>query len=73
MTEYKASFAAVSVAALGLFLTKIPVSAAQNRIKGGYDNSHPRIQQSKLRGWGARALGAHIVRNLLFSYVIIPG
>jgi uncharacterized MAPEG superfamily protein len=27
---------------------------------GGYDNHHPRAQQSTLTGWGARALAAHL-------------
>ncbi len=27
--------------------------------QGGYDNNHPREQQSKLTGFGARALAAH--------------
>lgn len=27
--------------------------------KGGYDNNHPREQQAKLDGFGARALAAH--------------
>merc|ERR1711862_699926 len=48
------AFGAMAFAALGLFLTKIPVSVAQGQL--GY----PRDQQSKLRGWGKRALGAHL-------------
>ena len=32
--QYKGAFGAVAFAALGLFLTKIPVSAAQNRLGG---------------------------------------
>ncbi len=31
---------------------------AQNKL-AGYDNKHPREQQSKLTGFGARALAAH--------------
>lgn len=38
--------------------TKLPVIVAMRQL-GGYDNHHPREQQSRLTGWGARALGAH--------------
>jgi uncharacterized MAPEG superfamily protein len=31
---------------------------AMNRL-GGYDNHHPRAQQARLEGWGARAMAAH--------------
>jgi len=41
-----------------LALSKAPVAKAQNDT-GGYDNHHPRAQQSTLTGWGARALAAH--------------
>ena len=40
------------------FLAKIPVAIAMNRLDG-YDNNHPREQQSRLTGFGARALAAH--------------
>ncbi|MGB0835303.1 MAG: MAPEG family protein [Psychrobium sp.] len=40
------------------FLAKIPVALAMHR-KGGYDNRHPRQQQSQLTDFGARALAAH--------------
>lgn len=39
-------------------LAKGPVAAAMHRL-GGYDNKHPRAQQSQLTGFGARALAAH--------------
>jgi uncharacterized MAPEG superfamily protein len=42
-----------------VYLTKLPIAAAMNR-EGGYDNHHPRAQQAKLTGWGARALAAHL-------------
>jgi uncharacterized MAPEG superfamily protein len=42
-----------------VYLTKLPIAAAMNR-EGGYDNRHPRDQQAKLTGWGARALAAHL-------------
>lgn len=39
-------------------VAKIPVAIAMNNA-GGYDNNHPRAQQAKLTGFGARALAAH--------------
>jgi uncharacterized MAPEG superfamily protein len=41
-----------------VYLTKLPVAVAMHQA-GGYDNRHPRAQQSTLTGWGARALAAH--------------
>ncbi|MDE3270589.1 MAPEG family protein [Pseudoalteromonas sp. G4] len=46
------------IAALLPYLAKAPVAIAMNK-QGGYDNRHPRAQQSKLTGFGARALAAH--------------
>ena len=46
------------IAALLPILAKAPVAYAMNQL-GGYDNKHPREQQSKLTGFGGRALGAH--------------
>jgi uncharacterized MAPEG superfamily protein len=40
------------------YLAKGPVAAAMAKL-GGYDNQHPRAQQAKLTGYGARALAAH--------------
>lgn len=40
------------------FLSKIAVASAMAK-EGGYDNNHPREQQKKLKGYGARALAAH--------------
>lgn len=40
------------------FLSKIPLGIAMQRA-GGYDNHHPREQQQRLIGFGARALAAH--------------
>jgi uncharacterized MAPEG superfamily protein len=40
------------------YLAKIPLAKAQARA-GGYDNNHPREQQGRLVGFGARALAAH--------------
>ncbi len=39
-------------------LAKAPVALAMNRLDG-YDNRHPREQQARLTGFGARALAAH--------------
>ena len=39
-------------------VAKAPVAWAMNK-EGGYDNAHPRAQQAKLEGMGARALAAH--------------
>jgi uncharacterized MAPEG superfamily protein len=39
--------------------TKLPVALAMARQPGGYDNRHPRQQQTLLDGWGRRALAAH--------------
>ncbi|WP_206483513.1 MAPEG family protein [Thalassotalea sp. G2M2-11] len=46
------------IALLLPYLGKIPVAIAMHRL-GGYDNNHPRAQQAKLTGFGARALAAH--------------
>lgn len=46
------------LAALMPYLAKAPVAFAMNKLDG-YDNKHPRDQQSKLTGFGARALAAH--------------
>lgn len=40
------------------FIAKIPLAIEMNKL-GGYDNKHPRAQQSQLTGLGARALAAH--------------
>jgi uncharacterized MAPEG superfamily protein len=38
----------------------MPVALAMSRVGGkGYNNRHPRLQQSQLTGWGYRALSAH--------------
>lgn len=46
------------IALLLPLLAKAPVAYAMTK-QGGYDNNHPREQQSKLTGFGARALAAH--------------
>lgn len=52
-------FVCVLIAFIFIYLAKIPVGIAMNRLPGGYDNHHPREQQSQLTGWGKRALGVH--------------
>lgn len=42
-----------------VMITKIPIALAMNRQPGGYDNRYPRDQQSRLEGFGKRAVGAH--------------
>ncbi len=46
------------IATLLPLLAKIPVAYAMYKL-GGYNNNYPREQQSKLTGFGARALAAH--------------
>lgn len=54
--------------ALLIVLTKIPVAIAMNRQPGGYDNRHPRAQQARLEGTGARALAAH--QNMIEAFPV---
>ena len=46
------------LAVLMPYFAKIPVAVAMAKL-GRYDNKHPRSQQAKLIGFGARALAAH--------------
>lgn len=39
-------------------IAKVPLAYEMHK-QGGYDNRHPRDQQSQLIGFGARALAAH--------------
>jgi len=55
------------IATLIPLLAKVPVAYAMQKL-GGYNNSHPREQQSKLTGFGARALAAH--QNAFESLII---
>lgn len=55
------------IATLLPFLAKIPVAYAMQKLDG-YDNNHPRAQQGKLTGFGARALAAH--QNAFESLII---
>ena len=54
-------------AALLPYLAKGPVASAMSKLDG-YDNNHPRSQQAKLTGYGARALAAH--QNAFESLII---
>jgi uncharacterized MAPEG superfamily protein len=47
------------LAALLVLVTKAPVALAMAKQEGGYDNRYPREQQTRLTGFGARALAAH--------------
>jgi uncharacterized MAPEG superfamily protein len=49
------------------YLAKAPVAIAMKKLNG-YDNNHPRSQQAKLTGFGARALAAH--QNAFESLII---
>ncbi|REL36343.1 MAPEG family protein [Thalassotalea euphylliae] len=55
------------LAALLPYIAKAPLAAAMNKL-GGYDNNHPREQQTKLTGFGARALAAH--QNAFESLIV---
>lgn len=55
------------IAAILPYIAKAPVAYAMNKL-GGYDNNHPRAQQSKLTGFGARALAAH--QNAFESLIV---
>jgi len=46
------------LAVLMPYFAKVPVSMAMAKL-GRYDNKHPRAQQAKLTGFGARTLAAH--------------
>jgi uncharacterized MAPEG superfamily protein len=55
------------IALLLPFIAKIPLAIAMKK-QGHYDNNHPRSQQEKLEGKGARALAAH--QNAFESLII---
>ncbi|MGQ7958099.1 MAPEG family protein [Pseudomonas sp. SP16.1] len=53
-------FWCIFISALLIFIAKAPVAKAMAEEGGGrYDNRHPRAQQARLTGFGARALAAH--------------
>ncbi|MBD2836563.1 MAPEG family protein [Pseudomonas sp. JM0905a] len=47
------------IAALLIYLAKVPVAKAMREEGRGYDNHNPRAQQARLTGFGARAVAAH--------------
>ncbi len=47
------------VVALLPYLAKTPVVMSLVKLPEGYDNHYQRLQQSKLQGFGARAVAAH--------------
>lgn len=53
-------FWCVFIAALLIYLAKVPVAKAMSQEGRGYDNHHPRAQQARLTGLGARAYAAHM-------------
>lgn len=53
-------FWCIFISALLIFLAKAPVARAMQQESGTYDNRHPRSQQARLSGFGARALAAHL-------------
>ena len=55
------------IALLLPLLAKGPVAFAMAKL-GGYNNNHPREQQSNLTGFGARALAAH--KNAFESVIL---
>ncbi|MBC9250863.1 hypothetical protein A9179_11300 [Pseudomonas alcaligenes] len=53
-------FWCVLIAAVLIYVAKLPVAKAMNAEAGGYDNHNPRAQQARLTGLGARAHAAHL-------------
>ncbi len=47
------------IAACFPFVSKMILAVCMSREGNGYDNRHPRTQQQRLTGFGARALAAH--------------
>ena len=56
------------LSALMILVTKAPVALAQAKEGRGYDNRNPRAQQSRLTGFGARALAAH--QNMIEAFPV---
>ncbi|WJG10855.1 MAPEG family protein [Aliiglaciecola sp. LCG003] len=48
----------LAIATIMPILFKAPLAVAMNQ-QGGYDNRHPRAQQSQLSGFGGRAKAVH--------------
>jgi len=54
------------LSAFMILVTKAPVALAQSKEGRGYDNRNPRLQQTRLTGFGARALAAH--QNMIEAF-----
>ncbi|WCL51149.1 MAPEG family protein [Leptospira sp. GIMC2001] len=54
------AFIFIAIAFCFTYATKIPVAIAMRNLDKFYDNSDPRSQQSRLTGWGKRALNNHL-------------
>lgn len=52
-------FWCVLIAAVIIYVAKLPAGLVMAQEPGGYDNVHPRRQQMNLTGLGARSIGAH--------------
>lgn len=52
-------FWCIFISAVLIFVAKVPLAKAMKEEGGRYDNHHPRAQQARLSGFGARALAAH--------------
>ncbi|MEM1082168.1 MAG: MAPEG family protein [Pseudomonadota bacterium] len=57
--DYSLAMICLIVATTLIALTEFPVAYARKKLDGAYDNRNPRMQQARLTGFGARALGAH--------------
>ncbi|UVE16286.1 MAPEG family protein [Pseudomonas sp. LS44] len=53
-------FWCVFIAALLIYVAKLPLAKAMKEEGKGYDNHDPRGQQARLTGFGARAHAAHL-------------
>jgi len=59
VVKSKIPFFILAIAFIFTHITKLPVYAAQSGEGRGYDNKKPRDQQTRLKGWGFRALSAY--------------
>jgi len=68
LTKMTIPITCLILSALMILVTKAPVALAQAKEGRGYDNRNPRAQQSRLTGFGARALAAH--QNMLEAFPV---
>jgi uncharacterized MAPEG superfamily protein len=59
MSKELVPYLALIIAVALIYIPRIFVAYGQSKQPEGYDNAHPRTQQSKLTGFAARAQGAH--------------